>query len=285
VLAEAIALAQRRAPDTIPAAGGDITIIPIAHASVYIAHGQIAIFVDPVRFSPASPPPAPSSEELEAVKKIPPPKPGDDPPAEMTSAVLAIRPGQMAIFEGLQPATIILVTDIHDDHLDGRAVGALKTPTTRIIVPSKALTRMLGALGAESMANGEKKTIAGVTIEAVPMYNLRPYHDDKFGDVIFHTKGRGNGYIVTIGGKRLYFAGDTACTPEMKALKNIDVAFLPMNLPFTMPPSDAAECAKAFKPRIVYPYHYFESDPKEFESALKGSGIEVRIRDWYAGSR
>ena len=133
------------------------------------------------------------------------------------------------------------------------------------------------------MANGETKNISGVTIEAVPMYNVRP--DPQFGGAIFHTKGRGNGYVVTIGGKRLYFAGDTACTLEMKGLKIIDVAFLPMNLPFTMPPSEAAECARAFKPKIVYPYHYFESDPKEFEAALKGSGIEVRLRDWYITGR
>ena len=94
-------------------------------------------------------------------------------------------------------------------------------------------------------------------------------------------KGRGNGYVLTVGGKRLYVAGDTSCTPEMLALKNIDVAFLPMNVPYTMSPSEAAECARAFKPRIVYPYHYFESDPKVFESAVKDIGIEVRLRDWY----
>ena len=129
------------------------------------------------------------------------------------------------------------------------------------------------------IANGEKKTIDGVEIEAVPMYNLQR---GPAAGQLFHTKGRGNGYIVTLGGKRIYLAGDTECTPEMKALKNIDVAFVPMNLPYTMPPNEAADCVKAFKPKIVYPYHYMGSDLKEFEDALKGSGVEVRIRDWYA---
>jgi L-ascorbate metabolism protein UlaG (beta-lactamase superfamily) len=98
---------------------------------------------------------------------------------------------------------------------------------------------------------------------------------------LFHDKGRGNGYIVTLGGKRLYFAGDTECTPEMKALKNIDVAFVPMNLPYTMTPAEAAECVKAFKPKIVYPYHFRGQKPEDFAAALKGESIDVRIRDWY----
>ena len=101
---------------------------------------------------------------------------------------------------------------------------------------------------------------------------------------LFHPQGRGNGYVVTIGGRRLYVAGDTECTPEMKALRNIDVAFLPMNLPYTMTPAEAADCARAFKPSIVYPYHYRGQNPGEFVAALKGSGIEVRVREWYPRS-
>jgi len=100
---------------------------------------------------------------------------------------------------------------------------------------------------------------------------------------LYHPKGRGNGYLLTLGGKRVYIAGDTACTPEMRALTNIDVAFLPMNLPYTMPPTEAAACAKAFEPHIVYPYHYRGSDLKAFADALKGEPIEVRLRDWYPG--
>jgi L-ascorbate metabolism protein UlaG (beta-lactamase superfamily) len=130
----------------------------------------------------------------------------------------------------------------------------------------------------EVLANGQTKTVAGVSIEAVPMYNLQ--RGPSAGQ-LFHTKGRGNGYIVTLGGKRLYFAGDTECTTEMKALKNIDVAFIPMNLPYTMPPSEAADCVKAFKPKIVIPYHYQGQKPEEFQAAVKGSGVEVRLLNWY----
>ena len=137
----------------------------------------------------------------------------------------------------------------------------------------------------EVLANGQTKTVAGVTVEAIAMYNLQR---GPAAGQLFHTKGRGNGYVITIGGKRLYFAGDTECTPEMKALKNIDVAFLPMNLPYTMPPSEAADCAKAFQPKIVYPYHFQGQKVEDFQAALKGSGIDVRVLTWYpaaAGGR
>jgi L-ascorbate metabolism protein UlaG (beta-lactamase superfamily) len=110
------------------------------------------------------------------------------------------------------------------------------------------------------------------------MYNLAP---DRESGMTYHTPGRGNGYILALGGKRLYVAGDAGCTPEMKELKAIDVAFLPMNLPYTMSPTEAAECARAFRPAIVYPYHYFESDLGAFAQALEGIAIEVRIRRWY----
>jgi len=99
---------------------------------------------------------------------------------------------------------------------------------------------------------------------------------------LFHDKGRGNGYVLTLGGKRIYFSGDTESVPEMKALKNIDIAFVTMNLPYTMPPEEAAEGVKAFKPKIVYPYHYRNSDLNVFTNALKDEkGIEVRLRNWY----
>ena len=123
------------------------------------------------------------------------------------------------------------------------------------------------------MTNGQTADVKGVRIEAVPMYNT---HGETF-----HTKGRGNGYIVTIGGKRIYVAGDTACTDEMRALTRIDVAFLPMNVPWTMPPSEAADCARAFRPAIVYPYHFSGSNPDEFKQALQGTSIDVRLLDWY----
>jgi L-ascorbate metabolism protein UlaG (beta-lactamase superfamily) len=129
------------------------------------------------------------------------------------------------------------------------------------------------------LANGDTRTVGEVGIEAVPMYNLRP--EPGFTEV-FHTKGRGNGYVLTIGGQRLYVAGDTACTDEMKALRRIDVAFVPMNLPATMSPADAAACVRAFAPRIVYPYHSSGSDLTVFSRTLDGSGVDVRLRDWYA---
>ena len=99
---------------------------------------------------------------------------------------------------------------------------------------------------------------------------------------LYHTKGRGNGYVITLGGKRVYFSGDTECVPEIRGLKDIDIAFITMNLPYTMPPAEAADCVRAFKPKIVYPYHYRGSNLDEFASALKGEPVEVRIREWYA---
>ena len=176
-------------------------------------------------------------------------------------------------------ADLILVTDIHGDHLDTEAIGKLRREKTTLIVPAAAAGQVEGET---VMANGEKVEVAGVAIEAVPMYNLKRGPEE---GGLFHVKGRGNGYILTLGGKRVYFAGDTACTPDMKALKDIDVAFVPMNLPYTMPPAEAAECVRAFAPKIVYPYHYRGSDLDEFTSALEDKPeIEVRIREWYPGS-
>jgi L-ascorbate metabolism protein UlaG (beta-lactamase superfamily) len=123
--------------------------------------------------------------------------------------------------------------------------------------------------------------VAGVLIEAVPMYNLQR---GPAPGKLFHDKGRGNGYILTLGERRLYFSGDTENVPELRALRNIDVAFVCMNLPYTMPPGEAAELVKAMKPRIVYPYHYRGSNLQEFADALKGEKIEVRIRNWYPAS-
>jgi L-ascorbate metabolism protein UlaG (beta-lactamase superfamily) len=269
VLAGLVIQAQRPAPDVLPASGGDITIIPITHGTLQIEHGAHVILIDPARFGPGStmPPPPPP----------PPPGKGGAPQGGADPNSTPATAAQMSLFKGLKPPTIILITDIHEDHLDKGAIVAVQKPNMTIVAPAAASAQMKGAV---TMANGETKTIDGVTIEAVPMYNTQP--DPQFKQ-IFHTKGRGNGYVVTLGGKRLYIAGDTACTPEMKALKNIDVAFLPMNLPYTMAPPEAVECAKAFKPAIVYPYHYFGQDPNVFASALKGSGIDVRLRDWYHG--
>ena len=179
-------------------------------------------------------------------------------------------------------ADIILVTDIHGDHMDAKAINQLRKPGGRVVVPA-AVQTALGANVADLtvLANGQSRTDSGITIEGVPMYNLQR---GPAAGQFFHDKGRGDGYVLTIGGKRLYIAGDTECIPEMKALKNIDVAFVPMNLPYTMTPAEAADCVKAFAPKVVYPYHYAQaSNSQEFAAALKGTpGIEVRTPDWYA---
>jgi len=179
-------------------------------------------------------------------------------------------------FDGLPKADLILLTDVHGDHQDRAKIDLLKKPGTIVLAPAavqKTITE------AQTIANGETKTIAGIQIEAVPMYNLQRGPEP---GKLFHDKGRGNGYILTIGGKRLYLSGDTECIPEMKALKNIDVAFVCMNLPYTMTPGEAAGCVNGFKPKIVYPYHYGMSNLDEFTSVVKGTqGVEVRLRKWY----
>ena len=177
---------------------------------------------------------------------------------------------------GLPKADLVLITDIHGDHMDRAAIDKVKKASTVVVAPpsvAKTITE------AQTISNGEKKTIAGIEIEAVPMYNLT--RGPKPGE-LFHDKGRGNGYILNLGGKRVYLSGDTEATDEMKALKNIDVAFICMNLPYTMTPQEAAEAVKAFKPKIVYPYHYKGQDTEQFAAALKGTpGVEVRLRNWY----
>ena len=173
-------------------------------------------------------------------------------------------------FSKVPKADLVLITDIHDDHLDVASLAKVRKQGTTVVIPGAASGKVPDGV---IMKNGETKKFGAWTIEAIPMYNLKngPYHD----------KGRGNGYIVTYGGLRVYIAGDTEGIPEMRALKNIDVAFIPMILPYTMSPAEAADAVKAFRPKVVYPYHYGESDLKVFDAALKGTGIEVRLRNWY----
>ncbi len=178
-------------------------------------------------------------------------------------------------YAALPKADLILITDFHPDHMDTTAIGWVKQAGTKIIAPFVVTS---GLKTGDTIKNGETQTWGAFTIEAVPMYNLK--RGPKAG-MFYHDKGRGNGYVITYGGKRFYISGDTEAIPEMKALKNIDVAFVCMNLPYTMSPEEAAEGVKAFAPKIVYPYHYRSSDVKVFESALKGLPIEVRILDWY----
>ena len=187
--------------------------------------------------------------------------------------VMYVDPAQGS-YDGLPQADYILITDIHGDHMVPALVEKLKKSSTVIIAPKAVAEKVPGST---VVSNGESKTLGDFKIDAIPMYNLKPAANG----TTYHEKGRGNGYVVTYGGKRFYFAGDTEGTPEMKALKNIDVAFICMNLPYTMTPQDAAEAVRAFHPKVAYPYHYRGSDPAVFAKALEGSGTEVRLRDWY----
>lgn len=188
--------------------------------------------------------------------------------------VLYIDPAQGS-YDGLPQADYILITDIHGDHLVPGIIDKLKKSGTVIVAP-KAVAAQVSS--AKVLSNGEKTTVGPFGVEAVAMYNLK--RGPSAGQ-LYHDKGRGNGYILSYGGKRFYFSGDTEVTPEMKALKNIDVAFVCMNLPYTMTPQEAAEGVRAFHPAIVYPYHYMGSDLNAFAKALEGSGIDVRLRNWY----
>jgi L-ascorbate metabolism protein UlaG (beta-lactamase superfamily) len=180
---------------------------------------------------------------------------------------------QYADYGKLPKADLILITHEHRDHLDLKAVESLRKPGTQVVVNKAAAGQAPGGL---VMANGEVKTVAGLTIEAVPAYNL--VHKRDSGEP-FHPKGQGNGYVITFGGKRVYVAGDTENTPEMKALPNIDIAFLPMNLPYTMTPEMVADAARAFKPKVLYPYHFGKTDTAKLVALLKDHpNIEVRIR-------
>ncbi|MBI5558114.1 MAG: MBL fold metallo-hydrolase [Deltaproteobacteria bacterium] len=181
---------------------------------------------------------------------------------------------KVADYATLPRADIILLTHDHYDHLDPQALKLVRTTKSVVILTEASAKQLQGGI---VMHNGEEKTVQGVKIEAVPAYNLVHRRDD---GQPFHPKGDGNGYVLTLGGKRIYIAGDTENIPEMKALRDIDVAFLPMNLPYTMTPEMAAEAAKSFQPKILYPYHFGETDPMKLEDLLKDAkGIELRIRN------
>jgi L-ascorbate metabolism protein UlaG (beta-lactamase superfamily) len=178
-------------------------------------------------------------------------------------------------YAGIPPADLILLTDIHGDHMDPKFLPKVSKSGTVILAPAAVAETIKTAM---VIHNGETQRVGPFTIEAIPMYNIQRGPGP---GKLFHDKGRGNGYVVTYGGTRFYFSGDTENIPEMRALQNIDVAFVCMNLPYTMPPEEAAEAVRAFHPKIVYPYHYRGSDLNVFKNALAGTGIDVRILDWY----
>jgi len=181
--------------------------------------------------------------------------------------------GREADYSKMPKADLILVTHEHGDHLDAEALKLISTDNTKLVLTQICYDRIKQGI---VMKNGDVKTVQGFKIEAVPAYNIVHKRDN---GTPFHPKGNGNGYIITFGDKRVYVAGDTENTPEMKVLKNIDIAFLPMNLPYTMTPEMVADAAKAFKPMVLYPYHYGKTDPHKLVELLKDTKeIEVRIR-------
>ncbi len=194
---------------------------------------------------------------------------------EAGGKVIYVDPAKPAKFDGLPKADLILLTDIHGDHMDPESIASVKQPATEIWAPAAVAKTVTTA---SVIGNGETKKWNGFTVEAVPMYNIKRGPSE---GKLFHDKGRGNGYVITYGGKRFYISGDTEGIPEMRALKNIDVAFVCMNLPYTMPPDEAADAVKAFHPAVVIPYHYRGSDLSVFKKGLAGTGIEVRELEWY----
>ena len=174
-------------------------------------------------------------------------------------------------------ADLIIVTHQHYDHFDLNAIKNLTKKETKLVVANECVLSTEYLANEEVLKNGEKTSIYGINIKAVPAYNIRNKRPD--GNP-FHPKGVGNGYILTFGDKNVYVAGDTENIPEMKALTDIDIAFLPMNLPYTMTPEMVADAAKAFKPKILYPYHFGNTNTQELINLLRNNTeIEVRIRD------
>jgi arylsulfatase A len=208
---------------------------------------------------------------------------------EYGGKVIQVDPWSQADLSRLKPADLILITDDVNHHLDTKAIAKLRKPGTPVVIAANGLKQVPDGI---VMANGETREVAGFKIEATPAYDVTP-------GVSFHPKGEANGYIVTLGGTRIYIVGVTECVPEIRAAKDIDVAFFPMNLPAArMEPAAAIECIKAFKPKVVYPYHYDQewvtrinrNEPRgrattrglqEMKDALQAVGIEVRLADWY----
>lgn len=224
------------AQDTLKTEKGDLTVLPLQHATFVMKWGGKTIFVDPT--------------------------------------------GGGDAFKDQGKPDLILVTDIHGDHFDPKTLSAVRTAEAMLVVPAAVAEKMgPDKGGAKILANGEKTACGEIGIEAIPMYNLTAERKN------FHTKGRGNGYVLSIGGKRIYVSGDTEDIPEMRTLKDIDAAFVCMNLPYTMDVEHAADAVLAFKPKVVYPYHYRGkemSDVEKFKTLVaKDKGIEVRLLKWY----
>jgi len=179
---------------------------------------------------------------------------------------------KLADYSKIPKADLILITHEHADHLDPGAIQTIRKEGTEVVVNKTSAGRLRGS---RVMKNGEVKNILGIKIEAVPAYNI--VHMRSEGQP-FHPKGNGNGYVLTFGDKRIYVAGDTENITEIKRLTDIHCAFLPMNLPYTMTPEMVADAAIGFKPKILYPYHFGETDTSRILELLNDTEIEVRIR-------
>ena len=182
-------------------------------------------------------------------------------------------------FEGLPSPDLILITDVHGDHLDAPTLEAVANSDTIVVAPAAVVEGLPEGLSAQvqTLANGAETSVLGLNVEAIPMYNLT---EDRLG---YHENGRGNGYVLTVGGRRIYISGDTEDIPEMRALENIDVAFVCFNLPFTMTEVQAASAVVEFAPAVVYPYHFGESDVDMFADLVAEAGGEIEVRQsaWY----
>ncbi|MHA6247914.1 MBL fold metallo-hydrolase [Pontibacter sp. CAU 1760] len=233
------AFAQLATPDQIKTNKGELTVQPIAHATMVLKWDNKTIYVDPT--------------------------------------------GGAEAFSGMAKPDMILITDIHGDHMDAKTLDALPTQGAKLVVPQAVADKLPEKYQAQTVIvrNGEEITLAGISINGVPMYNLPESAD------AMHTKGRGNGYVLRFGNKNVYISGDTEGVPEVRKLKNIDVAFLSMNLPYTMDVDQAASTTLDFKPKIIYPYHYRGknglSDVESFKKQVneKKKNIEVRLKNWY----
>jgi L-ascorbate metabolism protein UlaG (beta-lactamase superfamily) len=250
VMAGSVGYAQLPSSTSVEAPGGAVTITALGHASVQVEQGGKVIIVDPVTM--------------------------------------------MADLSKAKPADLILVTDIHGDHYDPAAVAKLRKPDAPVVVP-QAVADMKQIPNPTVMANNTMRTneqaLAGLTIIAVPAYNVQR---GPAPGQLYHPRGRGQGYVIAFSDKlaavrqkqaaQVYVAGDTECIPAMSTwVTDVNAALMPMNLPYTMTPAEAAACVKEFKPKIAIPYHYMGQKPEEFADALKGTMIEVRMLNWYPG--
>ncbi|GAA3510639.1 MBL fold metallo-hydrolase [Aquimarina addita] len=203
---------------------------------------------------------------------------------EYDGKVLYIDPnGETKAFENQKKADLVLITDIHGDHMNIETLDSLDLSKAKMIVPAAVAEKLPANYTSQLMIlnNGDSLNTKGITIEAIPMYNLREEA------LKFHSKGRGNGYVITLGDERVYVSGDTEDIPEMRALKNIDIALVCMNLPYTMTVESAASAVLEFKPIKVYPYHYRGteglSDVSKFKEIVNSGdpSIDVVQLDWY----